>query len=380
MKRTKIETIIVFLVLILYCVLSKMFFVKLGTVYTIVINPIFWIALAIIMKLYFKQFYITHKLRKEILDYTLISVLVYIILYLAFGVFVSFGKNPNSTTLIGLLTNFWINGSVIFCREIIRYLIINNVFEKQKNKVCIFVVIVFTLLEIKNINLIGISGYYLFKQIVYIILPAISKNILFTFIAYSKFYWPSILYELLIYLVLWISPVLPNLTWIMIAIIDISVPMLLYIYIRYMKNKKDYYKSKQEGKEQEPTSIIALTIMVILGIWFALGIFPIKPISIASGSMEPSISIGDVAIIKKCKINDIKVGDIIEYEKDNISIIHRVIDIRQEGDQYYIIAKGDNNSSIDKKISEGQLVGKYLFKIKYLGYPAIWMTKGRVQE
>lgn len=380
MKRTKIETIIIFTILFLYYVLSRMFFIKLGTLYTIVINPTFWIVIAIAMKLYLKQFYITHKLRKEILDYTLISVLVYIILYLAFGVFVSFGKNPNSTTLSGLLTNFWINGSVIFCREFIRYLIINNVFEKQKKKVCIFVVIIFTLLEVRNIDLIGVSAYYIFKQVVYIILPAISKNILFTYIAYSKFYWPSILYELLIYMILWISPILPNLTWIMIAIIDISVPMLLFIYIRYMKNKNDYYKSKQEGREQEPKSIIATTIIVILGIWFALGIFPIKPISIASGSMEPSINIGDVAIIKKCKVSSIKPGDIIEYKKENISVIHRVIEITEENGEHYIIAKGDNNSSTDKKISEKQLVGKYLFRIRYLGYPAIWMTKARVQE
>ena len=61
-----------------------------------------------------KKFYLTYKLKKEILDYTLIAVLIYIIMYLLFGLFVTFGKNPNSNTLKGFLINFWITGSKIF--------------------------------------------------------------------------------------------------------------------------------------------------------------------------------------------------------------------------------------------------------------------------
>lgn len=377
MKQAKIETIVIFTILILYCVISKLFLMELGTLYNALINPIFWIVFAIVLKLYFKSFYTTHKLRKEILDYTLVSVLIYIILYLLFGLFVSFGKNPNSTTIEGVLTNFWITGTVILGREYIRFLIINNVFEKQKKKVCIFLVIIFSLLEIKNINIISTNGYYIFKQIFNIVLPTISKNILFTYIAYCKFYWPSVMYELLIHLILWISPILPNLTWIMVAIIDISVPMLLFIYVRYVKNKNVHYKQKDDTVNKDPNPIITSITLVILGIWFALGIFPIKPLAIATGSMEPTISIGDIAIIKKCNINDIKVGDIIEYRKDNISVVHRVIDVVQEGGEFHITAKGDNNDTVDKQILEEQLLGKYLFKIKYLGYPAVWMANAK---
>lgn len=377
MKRAKIETIVVFTILVLYCVLSKLFLIKLGTLYNALINPIFWIVFAIVLKLYFKDFYTTHKLRKEILDYTLISVLIYIILYLLFGAFVSFGTNPNSRTIVGILTNFWITGTVIIGREYIRYLIINNVFEKQKKKVCIFLVIIFSLLEIKNINIISTNGYYIFKQIFNIILPTISKNILFTYIAYCKFYWPSIMYELLIYSILWTSPILPNLTWIMIAIIDISIPMLLFIYVRYVKNKNVHYKQRDDEVNKDPNSLLTAIAFVVIGIWFALGIFPIKPIAIASGSMDPTIAVGDIAIIKKCSINDVEIGDIIEYRKENISVIHRVIDIIQENGEFFIVAKGDNNDSEDKKVSEDQLLGKYLFKVRYLGYPAVWMANAR---
>ncbi len=375
MKQTKIETILIFGILILYYALTQIFFVKMGSIYSVIINPLFWILLCVCLKLYIKKTYAIAKLKKEIIDYTFITVLGYIIVYLISGLFVSFGKNPNSTTLKGLIINFWITGTVILSREYVRFLIINNTYEKQKKKVGIALIIIMTLLEVKTLNIIDVNIYYIFKQIASVFLPALSKNILFTYLAYCKNYVAAVCYDLLIYLVLWLSPILPNMTWFMIAIIDIAIPIILLLYIRYIKNRKDYFKSKEGTSNSEPKSVIALVIIVILAIWFALGIFPIKPIAIATGSMTPAINIGDVAIIKKCNPNNLKVGDIIEYQMPDFTVVHRVVGIKQENGKFYFTTKGDNNSSNDKNlVTEEQLIGKCLFKIKYLGYPAIWIT------
>ncbi len=381
MKQTKIETILIFVILILYYVLSQIFFIKMGSIYSIVINPLFWILLCVSLKLYIKKTYAIAKLKKEIIDYTLIAVLGYIIVYLISGLFVSFGKNPNSTTLKGLIINFWATGSVILTREYIRYLIINNTYEKQKKKVGIVLIIIMTLLEVKTLNITDMNIYYIFKQVASVLLPVLAKNILFTYLAYCKNYIAAICYDLLIYLVLWLSPILPNMTWLMIAIIDIATPIVLLLYIRYIKTKKEYFKSKEGASGSEPKAVIVLVIIVILAIWFALGIFPIKPIAIATGSMSPQINIGDVAIIKKCAPNDVKVGDIIEYRMPDFTIVHRVVEIIQENGEFYFRTKGDNNDNNDKSlVTEEQLIGKCLFKIRYLGYPAIWITNTRTQS
>ena len=339
MKQTKIETILIFGILILYYALSQIFFIKMGSIYSIIINPLFWILLCVSLKLYIKKTYATAKLKKEIIDYTLIAVLGYIIVYLISGLFVSFGKNPNSTTLKGLIINFWVTGSVILTREYLRYLIINNTYEKQKKKVGIALIIIMTLLEVKTLNITDMNVYYAFKQIASVLLPALSKNILFTYLAYCKNYIAAVCYDLLIYLVLWLSPILPNMTWFMIAIIDIATPIILLLYIRYIKRKKDYFKSKEGASDSEPKSVIVLVIIVILAIWFALGIFPIKPIAIATGSMSPQINIGDIAIIKKCGPNDVKVGDIIEYKMPDFTVVHRIVEIKQENGKFYFATK-----------------------------------------
>ena len=381
MKQTKIETILIFGILILYYALSQIFFIKMGSIYSIIINPLFWILLCVSLKLYIKKTYATAKLKKEIIDYTLIAVLGYIIVYLISGLFVSFGKNPNSTTLKGLIINFWVKGSVILTREYVRYLIINNTYEKQKKKVGIALIIIMTFLEVKTLNITDMNIYYIFKQVASVLLPELSKNILFTYLAYCKNYIAAVCYDLLIYLVLWLSPILPNMTWFMIAIIDIATPIILLLYIRYIKRKKDYFKSKEGASDSEPKSVIVLVIIVILAIWFALGIFPIKPIAIATGSMSPQINIGDIAIIKKCGPNDVKVGDIIEYKMPDFTVVHRIVEIKQENGKFYFATKGDNNSNRDKNlVTEDQLIGKCLFKIKYLGYPAIWISGVRTQN
>lgn len=381
MKQTKIETILIFGILILYYALSQIFFIKMGSIYTMVINPLFWILLCVALKIYIKKTYAVAKLKKEIIDYTLIAVLGYIIVYLISGLFVSFGKNPNSATLKGLIINFWITGTVILTREYVRYLIINNTYEKQKKKVGIALIIIMTFLEVKTLNITDMNIYYIFKQVASVLLPALSKNILFTYLAYCKNYIAAVCYDLLIYLVLWLSPILPNMTWFMIAIIDIATPIILLLYIRYIKRKKDYFKSKEGASDSEPKSVIVLVIIVILAIWFALGIFPVKPIAIATGSMSPQINIGDVAIIKKCGPNDVEVGDIIEYKMPDFTVVHRIVEIKQENGRYYFATKGDSNDSRDKNlVTEDQLIGKCLFKIRYLGYPAIWITGVKTQN
>ena len=157
----------------------------------------------------------------------------------------------------------------------------NNTYEKQKKKVGIALIIIMSLLEVKTLNITDMNVYYAFKQIASVFLPVLSKNILFTYLAYCKNYVAAVCYDLLIYLVLWLSPILPKMTWFMIAIIDIATPIILLLYIRYIKRKKDYFKSKEGASDSEPKSVIVLVIIVILAIWFALGIFPIKPIAIA---------------------------------------------------------------------------------------------------
>lgn len=68
------------------------------------------------------------------------------------------------------------------------------------------------------------------------------------------------------------------------------------------------------------------------------------------------------------------VGDIIEYQMEGYTVIHRVVEKIQRKGEYCFVTKGDDNNSPDAdEVREDQLIGKVVFKIRYLGYPAIWL-------
>ena len=377
MQKSKNATIIIIMLILLYGLLGSIKFIRsINTIYLYIINPIFWIGLSILLHTLLCKNKENRKLKRTIMTYTLIAILVYIIVYMLSGLFVTFGKNPYSTTPIGLLHNLWITGTVLIAKEIIRYKLINNVYEKDKNVIAVLITVIYVVIDIEMAKFINtdITAFSVVKYSVQTVFPNIAKNMLFSYIAISGNYTSSILYQLVTNLYYWISPILPNSPWVMSAIIDITIPVILFLYIRYTKNKLEIFRNKEKIINSNPRNIIPLVVMIILAIWFAIGIFPIKPVAIASGSMEDELHIGDIAIIQKCNANDINVGDIIEYQMDGYTVIHRVIQKNQKKGEFYFTTKGDNNNTPDdKKVSEEQLIGKLIFKIRYLGYPAIWL-------
>lgn len=377
MQKSKLVTSIIVVIILIYGILANTNIVfNIYGLFLYIINPIFWIILSGVLYFSIAKIYTNTKLRKKIIQYTTVAVLTYLVIYLLSGLFVTFGNNPYNTTLKGLIINFWILGVPIFAKEYIRYKLINNVYDRDKMNFAIFISIVYVLIDIEYARLIGqnVATLTIIKYCAQVIAPSIAKNILFSYIAIQGDFIPSILYQLVTNLYYWISPILPNSPWAMSSIIDTVIPIILCLYIRYEKVKLTPKKDRRMIIDTNPGSIIPLIISIVLVIWFALGVFPIKPIAIATGSMEKEICVGDVAIIQKCKGNDVNVGDIIEYQMEGYTVIHRIIEKKQENGEFHFVTKGDNNISLDNEIvRENQLIGKVIFKIKYIGYPAIWM-------
>jgi len=375
MQKSKLTTIFFIVIILCYFLLSQFIFSSFGSTYTFIINPIFFITLAFFLKFVIPSNYGTNKYKKDIIQYVLITILLYSILYLLSGLLTSFGANPYSSSIRGIIINLYATGSIIFCREYIRYKLINNVYNKDKTLIFVLIVIVFSIQNLNLSNLINPpNDYYLFKQIFYIFIPALVKNTLFTYITMYTDFIPSFVYEILYYFLLWLAPILPNSPWVLEAILDSIFPLILLLYCRYCIQKKDRFHLNTISKPIEPSGLLPLGIGLVLVIWFALGIFPIKPIAIATGSMTPTLCVGDLAVIKKCTANDIEKNDIIEYQMEGYTVIHRVIDISQENGEFFFTTKGDNNSSKDKNlVREEQLLGKVIFKIRYIALPTIWL-------
>lgn len=374
-KSTKI-TIALIVGLLICFFINEFYLSDLGNAYTFVINPIMYVVIAILFRLFVTSPYTTNKFKKDTIQYVVITMLIYSIIYLLMGLITGYGRNPYSATFRGLIINLYVHATVFISIEYIRYKLMRNVYKKDTRLVFIIIVVAFTILDSNMIEIFSrsFSAYTVLKTFFYNVIPSVAKNILFTYIALKVDFVPAIIYELLYHMLLWLPPILPDAPWIIEAMLNVIFPLFLLLFIRYYINKKDRFQLSRVYDESKPASFIPYCILLILFIWFALGFFPIKPVGIMSGSMYPEIKIGDAVLIKKCSPNDIKVQDIIEYQMDGYTVIHRVIEIYQEDGEFFFITKGDSNDDPDRiPVRESQLIGRAIYKIPYIAIPAVWL-------
>lgn len=95
-------------------------------------------------------------------------------------------------------------------------------------------------------------------------------------------------------------------------------------------------------------------------------IFGYKSFIVLSGSMEPTLSVGDIVFVKETK--DIKEQDIIAFRINNSIVTHRLVEIIDEEDGKKYKTKGDSNTTEDLELLKiDDIEGKYSFKIGKLG-------------
>ncbi len=81
-------------------------------------------------------------------------------------------------------------------------------------------------------------------------------------------------------------------------------------------------------------------------------------INVRGNSMYPTIKGGGVARVVKCKLLDIKQGDIIVFKLNGKLIAHRFMRMVQSEGGSKLLAKGDNNVHYDPPFAEVDLVGR----------------------
>lgn len=79
-------------------------------------------------------------------------------------------------------------------------------------------------------------------------------------------------------------------------------------------------------------------------------------------SFRNGLSRGDLLVVLNARP---EIGDVIIYNRNGISIVHRVVVIEKN----FYVTKGDNNIAEDKPIAQKEIQGKVVFAVPLLGYP-----------
>ena len=347
--------------------------------YTYYIKPVLWISVFIFINFFMPKVNSKSKLkhREYFTLWAVICGIIYVVVYMSAGFINDYGKNPYDFTPLFFLLKIISEICYIIGRASVRYFLLHKYYQKHKMTAHFGILVIMTITEIPLLSLTNISSLKTF--VIFIAEtagPTFSKNVLLNYLSSVGTFISSVTYLSIVNLFLFISPVLPSLQWLTKGIVGICTPLFSYMFISnaFFKLTTEYkpYKEKTE-------SVFSwmLTCVFSIGIiWFAVGVFPIFPSVIVTGSMEPLIMPGDVTLIQKIDNNDelkkIEIGDVIQFKRDEILIVHRIIDIVEEEGIICYKTKGDNNSSEDKELVKAENIKGKLYKVvPKLGIPTL---------
>lgn len=380
MRHLNKKIFIIYIILAIYIIFSSFFGYKyFATTMINIINPLFYIILFFICLL-LSNTNNTQRIKAKTNKYQIIFILImsYLIIYVLLGLLLGYVKSIYSHSFLGIIKNIWSYIIPVIFIEIIRNILVRNSSNSKINFVIIS--LLFTVIDIDLFNMLDLTNKAdIFKITFSDILPAIAKNLSFTYITKTSGYITTLIYLLPQELTKIILPIYPDLDWYYTSILGILLPTIAFIMIKYIDDKVESLKPKSRLKKERPIrTIIAITPLVIFSL-FVAGIFKYKPTSIMSNSMHPIYDRGDVIIIEKVNsknIEKLKKYDIIEYRLDNIIVAHRIIYIEKhnDGSKLYI-TKGDNNNVADKeKVKPEQIEGIVKTSIPKVGYPSVWLN------
>lgn len=345
-------------------------------IYANIVNPIFW-GIVIIYLIYdIKSGYIRFLKNREAVKYLLVVFFCHTIVYLYMLYTFELAKSPYSHKLLSLLKNIAIQVIPVVAIELVRIVL---VIRNKNNKILVsFITILIFLLEIKYNTLIDLipNKEEFFKFVCKNILPAFSYGILYTYLVLKVSPSISLILRTLYKLFLLTSPFFPNTDWFATGATSVILASVIYFVFKYklVIDKQNIKRVKKCFLEKFYFNL-ALIFCIFL-VLFMLGTFKYEPIAILSNSMSPKFNRGDIIIFEKMKELDLKKlakGMIIVYELDGQNIAHRINAVEENSNISYQ-TKGDNNDFPDMKLVKiNQIKGVYVFHLKYLGFPSIWL-------
>lgn len=367
MKKDKLKLYI--LELLLLVILFFALFVS--NIFTRVVLAIILSIYAVIIHFSIKKRNIKSIHHKHVVLLLLVFALIYVGGYYLLGIYFGYYK---STVQLSIWSIF--NYIIPFALLIISSEVIRNVLIVQKNKSSKLMTLLITVL----IDVIIYTGIYdittldgFLAIIGFIIFASVSCNLLYNYISIRFGMLSIIIYRLITTLYMYIIPITPDIYIFFKSFIRMLYPYLIYMVLEFTYAKTNFvvaYKDKKNSVIGTTILIILMTLIVMLvSCQFKFGI-----LVIGSESMHGAIDKGDAIVYERYDNKPIKEQEVIIFKDNNIKVVHRVIEIKNVNGEYRYFTKGDANKEIDPGyVTKKDIVGVTKFKIKYLGYPTLWV-------
>lgn len=347
--------------------------------YNEIVNPVIWIVICTVAVMLSRDTTLRVKDENNKTQSLIIILIIYIIIYFLLGLLFGFQKTPYSKDIFSILKNIWSFGGIIFFQEIVRASMIKLEKKKYINFIMIVILFVGVNLSFNNFseNFSSVKDTFIYSATT--LIPLIVTSGVLTYLSYIGGARLPIIYRLFVALPEFIIPIMPNLDWFVTAVIGVTLPLAVFVYLNYVHINKQERLSRRARKKYSPVVYIPVFVFIALVAGFVIGIFKYQPVAVLSGSMSPTFNRGDAVVIQKltkAEKNELKEGDIIQFTSGSKFVVHRIVKIgNDEYGNKTFTTKGDHNNGNDTyPVGIDQVVGKVSFVIPYIGYPSVWLS------
>lgn len=303
---------------------------------------------------------------------------IYMILIYIIGIKSGFYNASVKLSLWSLINYILPYIVIIISSEIIRKVIISKKNKKANIIILIEMILLETILS-TNLGALKSPNDY-FTLVCFILFSAVANNLLYNYIIKNYGNIKAIIiYRMILTLYIYIIPIIPNINILFESILRLILPYIIYTILDSLYAKE---RKVLTIKDKRRAIIISLVLYIIVGsiIMLISCKFRYGILVIGSGSMTGTINKGDFVVYENYKPEktniEIKKGDVIVFTKEDLKVVHRVINIRNAGNETRYYTKGDANQQADDDyIEKKDIMGIVKFKIQYIGNLTLWLNE-----
>lgn len=346
--------------------------------YFLIFALLITIALVYLIAGYEKDSNINGEEHRKLLQYVTFYCIGFIIMEYGLGFLTGYVVSPYKNDILNILKNMFPTLLMIVLSEFLRYMIVK---KGEKNKIILcYTIFLFILIDLTiNVRYWDLSiGSELLKFITFVFLTSFFKNIMLTTFTYKYGMKPSILYRLILELYVYIIPFSPDLGLYLESVLLMLFPIILGRVVSFGFDKSK--KEKRSNKKNYSVVVIFVIIFTSLIVALNSNLFRFWMVAVGSGSMEPTINVGDLIIVDKKyqdKLDELAVGDVLVFKIGKNIYTHRITKITNNDGKYSINTKGDRKGQMEDSwiVTNDDVIGVVKYKIKYIGYPTVWLSR-----
>ena len=349
-----------------------------------VLQPVLWSSLALLSFLGWRYGLEERPpLSKAVVAVSILTGLFQVALFLLAGLVLGFGASPYGHRPLTILRNLVHVGTMLVGIEMSRAYLLAFIGRDRPVLVLALVAAVFTLLSTPVAAFRAVAEPAdAFQLVGETLLPTASENLLASYVALLGGPIAAIGYRGTLLAFEWLSPILPDLPWLVSAFLGTMAPALgLPIIESQFSSEPVARREARPRRARSATRWLFVVALVVAVVWFNAGLLGFRPILVAGVSMEPTLKTGDVVVTRDVPVEDVRVGDIIRYRDENSHVLHRVVLIQSARGAVQFVTQGDANNTLDEPVHGDRLEGKVVLVVPKVGWVTLGMWKliGRAQ-